>query len=547
MAEYLSPGVYIEETAGGSRPIEGVSTTTAAFVGFAPSGPANTPVFIANWQQFRETFGSVDASGGKNPFMEGAYLAQSVYAYFNNGGTRCYVVRLVPQDTRNDKRTVDAAKALQLPSRASSAVPSLNIVARDGRQSDLHIEILPAAPEAKPDAPKDQNQKGGKPQDAAKDAEEGNDGLFTLKVTRNERTETFENVSVGKKHARNVAEVVNRDSQLITIEEASTTGPLAERAPELGSYVMQAQSNVLTNGNELKGQDFIGSMDGRSGIESLEIADEVSMIAVPDLMGAYQRGLMNLDGVKAVQRALIDHCERNGNRMALLDTPPDLTPQQAVKWRNVDTNFDSSYAALYYPWVTIDGPDGKPMSVPPSGFMAGIYARSDIERGVHKAPANEVVRGALRPAIQISKSEQDILNPIGVNCIREFPGMGVRVWGARTLSSDARWRYVSVRRLFNYVEQSIERGTQWAVFEPNDENLWFRVRRDINSFLTSVWRDGALFGTTARDAFYVKCDAELNPEEIRDRGIMQVEVALAPVKPAEFLVIRFSQHAGGGQ
>ncbi|MFC4427627.1 phage tail sheath family protein [Deinococcus navajonensis] len=546
MAEYLSPGVYIEETAGGSRPIEGVSTTTAAFVGFAPSGPANTPVFIANWQQFRETFGSVDASGGKNPFMEGAYLAQSVYAYFNNGGTRCYVVRLVPQDTRTDKRIVDAAKALQLPSRASSAVPSLNIVARDGRQSDLHIEILPAAPEPRPEAPKD--QKGAKPGDnAAKDTDESNDGLFTLKVTRNDRTETFENVSVGKKHARNVTEVVNRDSQLITIEEASTTGPLAERAPELGSYVMQAQSNVLTNGNELKGQDFIGSMDGRSGIESLEIADEVSMIAVPDLMGAYQRGLMNLDGVKAVQRALIDHCERNGNRMALLDTPPDLTPQQAVKWRNVDTNFDSSYAALYYPWVTIDGPDGKPMSVPPSGFMAGIYARSDIERGVHKAPANEVVRGALRPAIQISKSEQDILNPIGVNCIREFPGMGVRVWGARTLSSDARWRYVSVRRLFNYVEQSIERGTQWAVFEPNDENLWFRVRRDINSFLTSVWRDGALFGTTARDAFYVKCDAELNPEEIRDRGIMQVEVALAPVKPAEFLVIRFSQHAGGGQ
>jgi phage tail sheath protein FI len=157
------------------------------------------------------------------------------------------------------------------------------------------------------------------------------------------------------------------------------------------------------------------------------------------------------------------------------------------------------------------------------------------------------VNGILRPALQISKSEQDILNPIGVNCIREFPGMGVRVWGARTLSSDARWRYVPVRRLFNFVEQSINRGTQWAVFEPNDENLWFRVRRDITNFLTGVWRDGALFGNTAREAFYVKCDAELNPADLRDRGIMQIEVALAPVKPAEFIVIRFSQHAGGGE
>ncbi|GAA5503112.1 hypothetical protein Dxin01_02861 [Deinococcus xinjiangensis] len=539
MAEYLSPGVFVEESSSGPRPIEGISTTTAAFVGFAPSGPANTPIFIANWQQFLQTFGSVDASGSKNPFMEGSYLAHSVYAYFNNGGTRCYVVRLVPQEGGN-KRTVDAPKALQLPSKASSAVPSLNIVAKDGRQSDLVIEILPPTPEAASKDPKAKDAKGT-------DAKPEDDGLFTLKVTRDDQTEKFDNVSIGKKHARNVAEVINKESTLITIEEATTAGPLAERVPEVGSYVLQAQSNVFANDQEIRGQDFVGSMDGRSGIESLEIAEEVSMIAVPDLMGAHQRGLIDLDGVKSVQRALIDHCERNGNRMALLDTPNDLTPQQALKWRNIDTNFDSSYAAMYYPWVVIEGPDGRPMSVPPSGFVAGIYARNDIERGVHKAPANEVVRGALRPALQISKSEQDILNPVGVNCIREFPGMGVRVWGARTLSSDARWRYVSVRRLFNYVERSIERGTQWAVFEPNDENLWFRVRRDINQFLTGVWRDGALFGNTAREAFYVKCDAELNPEELRDRGIMQIEVAMAPVKPAEFIVMRFSQHAGGGQ
>ena len=539
MAEYLSPGVYVEEIQSGPRPIEGISTTTAAFVGFAPSGPANTPVFIANWQQFKEIFGTTDARGEKNPFMDGAYLAQSVYAYFNNGGTRCYVVRLVPAQASQGKRTVEAARPLQLPSRASKAVPSLSIAARDGRQSDIQIEVLPADPPKPGEAPK------GK--DSKTDPEEGSDGLFTLKVTRNDVTETFPNVSMGKKHARSVAEVVNKESALITIEETSSAGPLVERAPEPGAYVLQADSNVIEQGREIRGQDFVGSVDGRSGIESLEIAEEVSMIAVPDLMSAYQAGMINEDGVKSVQRALIDHCERNANRIALLDTPPDLTPQQVVKWRNVDTNFDSSYAALYYPWVKVEGPDGNPMMVPPSGFVAGIYVRNDVERGVHKAPANEVVRGILGPALQVTKSEQDILNPIGVNCIREFPGMGVRVWGARTLSSNAQWRYVPVRRLFNYVEKSIERGTQWAVFEPNDENLWFRIRRDINSFLTSVWRDGALFGNTAREAFYVKCDGELNPAELRDRGVLQVEIGLAPVKPAEFIVFRFSQYAGGGQ
>ncbi|GAA5435920.1 phage tail sheath family protein [Deinococcus aquaticus] len=546
MAEYLSPGVYVEETQSGPRPIEGVSTTTAAFVGFAPNGPANTPVFVANWQKFKEIFGTVTAGGERNPFMEGAYLAQSVYAYFNNGGTRCYVVRLVPnQAEAKGARTVEAARPLQLPSRASKAVPSLSIVARDSRQSDIQIEVLAPDP-VKPDqAPKG---KDGKPADGGPAGpDEGSDGLFTLRVTRNDVTETFPNVSIGKKHSRSVADVINKESTLITIEEASSTGPLVERAPEVGSYVLQAHSNVIEEGRELKGQDFVGSVDSRSGIESLEIAEEVSMIAVPDLMSAYQAGMIGADGVKAVQRALIDHCERNANRIALLDTPPDLTPQQAVQWRNVETNFDSSYAAMYYPWVKIEGPDGSPMMVPPSGFVAGIYARSDVERGVHKAPANEVLRGILGPALQITKSEQDILNPIGVNCIREFPGMGVRVWGARTLSSNAQWRYVPVRRLFNYVEKSIERGTQWAVFEPNDENLWFRIRRDINSFLTSVWRDGALFGNTTREAFYVKCDAELNPDEIRDRGVLQVEIGLAPVKPAEFIVFRFSQYAGGGQ
>jgi phage tail sheath protein FI len=268
-------------------------------------------------------------------------------------------------------------------------------------------------------------------------------------------------------------------------------------------------------------------------------------------MSSYLSGSIDKDGVKAVQLAMIAHCERLGDRMAILDPLPDLTPQGAQKWRQVDTNYDSKFAAVYYPWLVIDNPikgENLPnkISVPPCGHIAGIWARTDNERGVHKAPANEVVRGVIDSAMPITKGEQDVLNPLGVNCIRAFTGRGLRVWGARTLSSDPAWRYISVRRLFNYVEKSIERGTQWVVFEPNDQNLWAKVRRDAGAFLTVCWRDGQLFGRTPEEAFYVKCDEELNPAEIRDQGKLIIEIGMAPVKPAEFVIFRFSQWAGGG-
>jgi hypothetical protein len=216
-----------------------------------------------------------------------------------------------------------------------------------------------------------------------------------------------------------------------------------------------------------------------------------------------------------------------------------------AKWRRDEAGYDSKYAALYYPWVEIADMDGKPFMLPSSGHVAGVWARVDSERGVHKAPANEVVRGALGVEMQVTKGEQDLLNPMGVNCTRKFPGRGIRVWGARLLSSDPAWRYINVRRLFNYVEESIREGTQWVVFEPNDPFLWGRVTRDITAFLRTVWRSGALFGNTPEQSFYVKCDEELNPPEVRDQGQLIIEIGLAPVKPAEFVIFRISQWAGG--
>ncbi|MCE7929694.1 MAG: phage tail sheath family protein, partial [Chloroflexi bacterium CFX7] len=206
---------------------------------------------------------------------------------------------------------------------------------------------------------------------------------------------------------------------------------------------------------------------------------------------------------------------------------------------------------LYYPWIQVANPTPGAASptilVPPSGHMAGIWARSDGERGVHKAPANEVIRGVIGLPINITSSEQGQLNPAGINCIRSFPGRGIRVWGARTLSSDPAWRYLNVRRLFNYVEKSLENGTQWVVFEPNDYALWQRVKRDVSAFLKRVWMDGALFGQTPEEAFFVKCDAENNPPETRDVGQLIIDVGIAPVKPAEFVIFRISQFTPGAE
>jgi hypothetical protein len=243
---------------------------------------------------------------------------------------------------------------------------------------------------------------------------------------------------------------------------------------------------------------------------------------------------------------MIAHCELMGDRIAILDPPPSLNPQQIKEWRVDTAGYDSKYAALYYPWPKVFDPStGTNIFVPPSGHMAGIWARNDDTRGVHKAPANEVIRGAIALETQITKAEHDQLNPVGVNCLRSFPGRGIRVWGARTLSSDPAWRYLNVRRLFNYLEESILDGTQWVVFEPNDDALWARIRRTISAFLVMEWRKGALFGLTPDEAFYVKCDRETNPAEGIDAGQVVCEVGVAPVKPAEFVIFRLAQFSGG--
>lgn len=278
---------------------------------------------------------------------------------------------------------------------------------------------------------------------------------------------------------------------------------------------------------------YIGKDNGpgaRTGLKCFEEIDEITLVAAPGQTSP------------AVQEAILSHCESRKDRFAILDSPETVVGGVDKMPRPRD----SKYGAYYFPWIQVYDPERGNIFVPPSGHMAGVYARTDAERGVHKAPANEIVRGALGMRYNISKGEQDILNPKGINCIRMMQGGGIRVWGARTLSSDASWRYVNVRRLFIMVETSIERATQWVVFEPNDQRLWKRVQRTITSFLMLVWRNGALMGDSADKAFYVKCDAETNPTEVVDAGQLVVEVGLAPVKPAEFVIFRIGQMPAGG-
>ncbi|RSS50321.1 phage tail sheath subtilisin-like domain-containing protein, partial [Streptomyces sp. WAC06614] len=363
--------------------------------------------------------------------------------------------------------------------------------------------------------------------------------------------ETFD-VTAKKGGRSYVVTQVKEHSRLITVQEAAPAGQLARPENQTVALSAPVAAAASTDAPPAAGAtdtgpaQYLGDSADRTGFGGLEAVDAISMVAVPDLMAAYQRGAIDLEAVKAVQLGLISHCELMGDRVAVIDPPPGMNARQIRDWRQETAGYDSKYAALYYPWIkAFDPATGQGRLIPPSGHIAGIWARNDFERGVHKAPANEVVRGAVDLELQITRGEQDLLNPVGINCIRAFPGRGIRVWGARTLSSDPAWRYLNVRRYFNYLEESILIGTQWVVFEPNDHNLWARIRRNVSAFLVNEWRSGALFGARPEEAYYVKCDDETNPPESVDLGRVICEIGIAPVKPAEFVIFRLAQFSSG--
>jgi phage tail sheath protein FI len=488
-------------------PIQGVGTAVAAFVGYTAARPATGAyaIQVSSWTAFISKFGRY-ADGRYNPFVKGAYLPYAVYGFFQNGGGICYVASVGTPSA--PKQLGPGEQAQPQPARASLTAADDSvamIVEATGKQPDKPLSV-----------------------DVADDASDGD--AFTLTVRAGDDV-------LGEYPGLSVTSL-KTPAGLQALTGAAVTVTNVTARPKNGHYELAVPAATATADGAPSAADYLGSNDG-SGLTSIASIDEVTMLAAPDAVASGDKELL-----KTVQSTMVEQCELLRDRVAILDPPKGLDVQAVTEWRENDLGA-SPFAALYYPWIQIYDPDANgPLLVPPSGHIAGVWNRSDDTRGVWKAPANEELSGALGLERQVSDVEQGGLNDAGVNAIRAFRGRGIRVWGARTLNAED-WRYINVRRLFNYVEESIKDGTAWVVFEPNEEQLWQRIRRTISAFLIGLWRDGALVGAKPELAFYVKCDEETNPEDLQDKGIVTIEVGIAPAKPAEFVVFKIQQLKGG--
>jgi uncharacterized protein len=513
MPEYLYPGVYVEEVDTGNKPIEGVSTSTVGFVGIAERGPLE-PTLVTSFSEFRRIFGDYVRDGEQD-----RYLAYGVEGFFVNGGLRCFVTRVAAASATTAELTI-GGMTIQAVGPGKWGDNIVVQIVPAGLKSPSLFKLIVAywsgpLPDPLPDwsPPDPKNPKDPNPKAAAKPAPP------TL-------IEIYDNLSATPTSSTFYETEVNEVSHLVVLRQVGAAIPgLGNAAP------LQPGSD----GDAIQLGDFEGreTLSGsKTGLLALEDIDEISILCCPD------------EHMEAgITSQLIAQCENLKDRFAILQA--DV---KAVSAENNDPPTDSKYAAYYYPWLRVINPlTGVSLLVPPSGHLAGIYARSDTERGVHKDPANEVIRGIDELQLKTNKQQQAILNPKGVNVLRFFKGSGNLVWGGRTISKDPDWKYISVRRLFIFVEKSIERGTQWVVFEPNDEPLWARVRQSVSEFLRRLWMDGMLQGSTAEQAYFVRCDRTTMTQGDIDNGRLIMLIGIAPVKPAEFVIFRIGQWTGGSE
>ncbi|QCW01991.1 phage tail sheath subtilisin-like domain-containing protein [Natrinema pallidum] len=577
MPEYLSPGVYVEEVDSGTKSVEGVSTSTAGFLGETERGPVE-PKLVTSFSEFKRTFGSSPQSSDLDVAVDG---------FFKNGGSRCYVGRVTAAEPTDVATTTlvdeDRTDVISVEATGPGAWGcSIAAIVEDGplyeegeneyfkltlRYWSCDIEEVSKPASDQPDPAPDIEEVY---EDMSADPESSQ---FYEKQIPGSVLVDLEQLDAGRPAeglswlSREVPDEYS-DGGLIQLDAESETAAYVPEELDDREYselqgiakpfdidATQSREDLLEDLEKVQSGEKEVEVDVVSDLSSKPRSEDVSL---SDYEGINKPGMRTglaafreLDGVslmcvpdhndiEGLTESLVAHCENMGERFAILQAP-----QNAGSISDIETPVDSSYAAYYYPWIETKDPfTNRKKLVPPGGHITGIFARSDAEHGVHKAPANEVVRGILGVQHNITKGEQDVLNPKGVNCIRSFQGRGIRLWGARTTSSDPSWKYVNVRRLFLYIEQSIDEGTQWAVFEPNDEDLWARVRQSAENFLTTVWRDGGLQGSTADEAFYVKCGEETMTQDDIDNGRLIVEIGVAPVKPAEFVVFRISQDTG---
>lgn len=493
MPEYLTPGVYIEEIAIGPTPIEGVSTSTAAFLGKTERGPID-PRLVTSVTQFQNLYGG---------YLPDSFLANAVDGFFANGGTRCFIARITKVDGTAKTASYTVNDSLAKP------VFKVSALGPGAWANSVRITIV-AGSLATLDNP-----------------------LFKMTLTYKDTVviESYDNLSKDPASNDYYENRVNGISNLVTVLHQTSTGwpaNITTAVPLAGGVdgTPDASGNVPLTLADYQGKLMDATTGLRVGLDALSRISDISIVCIPD-----ENSVTGLTG------ALITHCENTRDRFAVLQSPSTTSDISGLTAPQ-----DSKYAAFYHPWVVIIDPTtALPKQVPPGGHIAGIYARSDVNRGVWKAPANETVAGVVDLKFDIQKGEQDILNPRGVNCIRAFQGQGIKVWGARTISRDPLWKYVNVRRLFIFLEKSVYQGTNWVVFEPNNQALWARVKQSISQFLTEQWRNGALMGNTPEEAFFVTCDMTTMTQNDIDNGRLIVVIGVAPVKPAEFVIFRIAQ------
>lgn len=564
MAEYLSPGVYVEEYESSPRAIEGVGTSTAGFIGLAARGPtAGAPALVTSFADYQRQFG-----GFLSEYTHGEYryLPYAVEQFFANGGTRCFISRVIPEDAETASAgsgvlTLRSANEGQWGNRIVVSFASVNrrrmqLTAKQGEgvytarsaagfaEGDLvefsgELNRISAIFENTVTFERDFQ---ADPVDTALVP-----GAVVCSVEMDvavrcgEETETYSGLNLNPASPGFLGERL-RASALVAVERLEPVSGITDPVSAIFGEGRRSGSLTLSGGSDgtiasVDAGTFIGEDRGpgrRTGIQAFLENAAASIIAVPGIT------------IPEVVVSLVSHCETLQNRFAVIDVPRDkVRPGDILEYRGM---VDTTYAAMYHPWVQVfDRVVKKPGFIPPSGSVAGVYSRTDMARGVHKAPANETVQ-CTGLSVNYTAGEQDILNPAGVNLIRALPGQGIRVWGARTAGSDASFKYVNVRRLFIYVEQSIKAATGWVVFEPNDASLWARVQMTVSSFLGSLFRAGMLAGQSAEEAFFVDIGPATMSRDDIVNGRLVCEIGIAPSRPAEFVIFRVTQlTAGAGE
>lgn len=625
MPEYLSPGVYVEETSFRSKSIEGVSTTTTGFVGPCRYGPVDLEnELVTSLNDFEAQYGDRQQLVVGTDAMHN-YLWHAVRAFFNEGGKRLYVSRVFRR--LDDKKSTEPDEGATLNNNLyddgfarAAIVPALTVRARypgaagnfrirltlrlgmnvlsrrddktqvTGALRERDVAVVRRVDGAAPDltgaylvlrdpatlAWQFTSDVSDPTKTIAADKFAGHElrvVTAAVTVTMGEITRVWDGLALDPQHTQNGAEdsltsrfawdrnnpTKNRGEPLVIVAADTITNGLdllraiAPAASPLWVNLIKEtateaersmQEVALAGGNDGKrpGADqYRGAVNPdtmrRTGLAQFEDLEDISIVAAPGSTFGLERDFA--DDAASIVNHLITHAHKMHYRIAILDSGD---AQSVTRIRAMRARIDSTHAALYYPWVKVLDPVTRaPIFLPPSGFVAGIYARNDTNRAVYKAPANEVVNLALGFEILLNGSQQDVLNPEGINAFRFFEGRGYRLWGARTVSSDPEWKYVNIRRYFAYLGRSIDKGTQWAVFEPNGEQLWANVRRTIEDFLLNEWQSGALLGDKPEKAYFVRCDRSTMTQNDLDNGRLICQIGVAPLKPAEFVIFRIGQ------